>query len=380
MSLDDFIKTGGLKLLPLIKRDRKRDRDIDVETLDSGLDAYIAQRDRELQGNQHDNIITHKTSGCGKFDRISLRDASSDDEEDAPRPAPRNYRSAIDSDVEMAEPSTSSRKPMRFIKEEDEENSELDGLLNFTTAESRSGIRVRSQNWRLLEENLVDRPAGVKRLEVLPLDEDERYKRVHNGRVKKKYRSRTSSFSSVGTSQSSDAVAGTFVEKGSFTYKFGDRNRGGNQNKEDVIGIERAKHVNPTVATAPATTGTPSVNINMNWNGFFQGFSKCIPVNAPTPAPAPAPAPVPSERSACELSAAAMNLLSLLQAKRDQEKSQKYNMNIQKEIANIQRRPIVFDDRGNDDGQDIMATSGDGVDDYEGSPHTTKLPFNIRFA
>lgn len=362
LSLDEIIQHKMKDQFVLLKHP-KRECNTDVDKLNIGLDAYIRARDQAMKGSK-----AKSSTGCGKFDRRSLREENSSDDDDFPED-PRNAAGQDDFDVEMIE--DTYRKPLQLIKEENESNdSNFDDILNFRTAESRSGIRIRSQNWRLLPENLVDRPIGLKRLEAAPLDENERYKRVHNGRVQKKTKSRTNSFSSV-DSKVSNCKAGTFVEKGSFTYKFGNRNRD-QRNEEAIIGIERAKHFKVNRLAQEAASAGPPVNINMNWNGFFEGFAKCVDKVAP--------AAEKKEDSSSELAATAMRLLSMLQQKRDKEKDQKYNMEIQKEISTIQRRPIVFEDHG-DGYPDIVATSGVGVDDYDaGQPHSTTLPFNIRFA
>lgn len=367
MSLDEFIrKKNGAQFQLLNHRKRDKDIDVDKESLDLSLESYIRDRDRLLRGQKvvsNNQSSSLASTGCGKFDRRSLRENSSDEDED-PKVS-RNTQGS--SDIEMTD------QTLPLIKEE-EDDSDLDGIMNFTTAESRDGIRVRSQKWRLLPENLINRPKGMKRLEVLPYDEHERYKRVHNGKVQKnkKNRSRTSSFSSIG-SKASDFSAGTFVEKGSFTYKFGERCSGQN---EEVIGIERSKFIQPVPPQA-ATASAP-VNINMNWTGFFQGLTECVDKVTPA-APKAAPADVPKANGKDDLSSAAMNLLTMLQAKRDREKAQRYNLQVQKEIAIIQNRPIVIEDRG-DEEFDIMASSGDGIDDFGGKPHATQLPFNIRFS
>lgn len=205
------------------------------------------------------------TSTFDKFNRRSMQNDSDDSEDEGFTANTRNV------------------KPNELFEIDD-----LGDLPRFQTAETKQGIRVRSQQFRLQSENLVDRPAGVKRLEVLPLEEHERYRRIRSGRVgKSRPNSRASCYSRASNFQnavirSTDLTAGSFVEKGKFTYKFGDRNKDG---VEGVIGIERNKQISAE-PPAPVASVTPQININMDWKGFYQGFTSAvdsIPKAAPSP-------------------------------------------------------------------------------------------------
>lgn len=336
LSLDAYIKKKKMQDQFCLLNHRKREKDISAEVLNHDLDAYI--RGSRINKTPTAQTSTAQSSGSSKFDRKSIRgEDSSDEEESGATPV----KIVMDEDVDMEE----NHKTLDTIGEE-EENS-LEGLFKFSTVESRQGIRVPSQQWRMLPENLLDRPAGVKRLEFLPLNDQQRYKRIRYGKVRKN-RHRTSSISSC----SSDATMGSFVEKGKFTYKFGDRNRDGRS--EGIIGIERAKHFDapdppvivPNVVTAAAA---PSININMNWDGFFTGFNQAV-----TNTQKLLPAPPATEPASSELAAATKKLLALLQGQRDE------TYNIKKEILE----------------NDVMSSSGSGFVDCEYRPQSSGFTAN----
>lgn len=196
--------------------------------------------------------------------------------------------------------------------------------------------------------------AGVKRLEVLPLDESERYKRVRNGRIRKRNRSYLSSFSSS-TSLASNVTAGTFVEKRGFTFKYGDRNKDG----EDigVIGIERNKRFRPTTMKRTSGDGPP-VNINMNWKDLFSGIKECVNTTREPPKAI-------NDSISTETEAVCDRLLALLQTKRAKDNEKKV---VQQNISNIQGRDIIYADEDNP----IV------VDNVGDAAHTFKLPTNVR--
>lgn len=340
LSLDEYIRRYDFRDQFCLMKHRKRDKNIDPEVLDMSLNEYI-QSNPSLPRNADKG----QSSECGRFNRRSLRDDDSSDDEDG-----GNKRDSLDMDVVM--------KTLDAIKEEDD-GEDLNGL-HFSTVESRNGIRVRPQQWRLLPENLEDRPPGVQRLEVLPLDENERYKRVRNGKVRKrKNRSRTSS---LNTSIDSDVTTGTFIEKRRFTYKIGDRNKDGHQG---LIGIERAKHFS-NAPESEATVLNQPININMNWNGFFQGFRQCVDTIR---GPAAAENNNTGGAFETETDSVCDKLMALLQAKRAKESAEK---SVQQNIADIQGRSIVFTDDPEEDNPIVMDTSGN-------RPRTTKLPINVRF-
>lgn len=351
-SLDEYIRNRNMNNQFMLLNMRQRDNDIDEEKLNNDIENYI--RDARAAGSGSSSgsstpISSQKSSGNGKFDRKSMRSDDESDEDDDPL---NKTLVPEDGDVIMAEDKSN--------KEEKEDS--LDDLFQFQTVESKYGIRVRSQQWRMLPENLLDRPAGVKRLECLPLDDDERFKRVQTGRIHKNIRSRTSSFSS-NYSKRSDVFTpegiraqGKFVEKGSFTYKTGDRNGDG---CEGIIGIERVKKITPPEPPVLQNTNQPQININMNWDGFFQGMKA---QEQARPARASSPSPTNSED---KLAFAAKNLLKMVSEMRNEriQRSQ-----IQDEVEEIQGRPLVTNH------QEVVA----GVAYVDKKP--TKFPmFNRRF-
>lgn len=328
---------------------------------DYSLEDYILSKDKTKLNNAMDLSLSECiqkmgiapiadipiTSSCGRFDRRSLRESDGSDEENDEPPV---RMATIESDDEM---------------EGETGLNPLTGIKRFETKETLEGIRVRSQNFRLLPENLVDRPAGVKRLAVLPLVGNERYRKFQYGKINKNYRDRTGNYNRMSNSR-----IGNFFEKGSFTYKVGDRNGDG---IEGIIGIERAKHLKPafnqTTPDQAPVAAPPTCTLNMNWSGFFQGMSNVL-------GPVCEPAPVSQDN---ELNTVRMNLLNMLKAKRDQEATLKYNLEYQKEIAEIQNRPLVVNDRGFN--PTVMTTDGPGIDNFNQlKPHMTNIPFNVRFS
>lgn len=170
-----------------------------------------------------------------------------------------------------------------------------------------------------MPENLIDKPPGVQRLVTLPFDEEERYKKkVRNGKVNKQYRSGNTSFSS--NLSKKNTKIGSFIEKGSFTFKFGNRN--GNNSQEEVIGIERLRRTNQNAVSencAATTSSQAPVNINMNWDGFFTGFEKC------TQHPLRPIAPNTSDDSQ-EIEIAAKGVLAFLREARAKEAANMHNV------------------------------------------------------
>lgn len=282
LSLDEFIRRKSMKDQFMLLNHRKRDRDIDKDELDFDLDEYVRESRVELM-DEDDNMDGGTT--CGKFNRPSMQDDdSSGDENDLGiRAVPLNAS---------------------VIKEEEDEEEQdlsLGPHKPFTTVESREGIRVRSQHFRLLPENLVDRPAGVKRLLPLPLDESERYKkrRVLNGRVHKRNGSRVSSTTSFVSALTNVSSTGSYVEKGKFSYKVGE---------EGILGIDRVRRGPRT--PPPSLAQTPAagigVTVNMNWDGFIEGLQKVTK---------PVPPPVVKQTDSDDLVRAASKLLQMLKGK-----------------------------------------------------------------
>ncbi|CRL06702.1 CLUMA_CG019530, isoform A [Clunio marinus] len=298
---------------------RKRIRNIDINELNKELEVLSPP---STAGEQ----TTEQSSSCSRYNRRSMVENSDDSDDDL-----QTTNKLFDDDVVMKDNNLIKVKIERAADEEEEED-ELNDLQKFQTIETKQGIRVRSQQWRMLPENLVDRPAGVKRLEVLPLDEHERYRRVQRGRIDKTYRSRTSSVSSLATASVKD---GYFLEKGSLTYKYGDRNGSG----EGLIGIERSKrfvqpqqrqHFGQPQQRQRFGLNNPPININMNWEGFFQGFNQTIEQIREPPA-------------GDDILSTASKLLNALQNNRYRvNQSSPVLKNLRKEVEDIQGKPLKF--------------------------------------
>lgn len=299
LSLDELIRKNSMGDQFMLLNHRKRDRNIDEEELDYELEEYI--REARVDGMDEDGDVKMEAADapCEKFNRPSMRDGddnSSDDENELLITAASLNTTAIKEE------------------EEEEENTEVSEgrYKSFQTAESREGIRVRSQQFRLLPENLVDRPVGMKRLLPLPLDESERYKKrrgVLSGRVQKRNDSRASSSTSFASSLTHISSAGRYVEKGKFSFKVGERG---------IVGIDRVRRgpqEEPTpslhVQENHASTSAPGITVNMNWQGFFEGMTKVAGRLAPEP-------PAVKETTGDELCLAATKLLQLLKAKNGQ--------------------------------------------------------------
>lgn len=246
LSLDDYIKQRKMGDQFSLSNQRKRVANLSEKALNKDLDSMIAYRVMNL----HEPI---KSSSCNKFNRGSLKDDSGDESDDD---TPQVRMATIDSDDDV----------VMGDAEKSNLHEDLRDLPRFETVETIQGLRVRSQQWRMLPENLMDRPEGVPRLEVLPLPENERYRFKHNKIQKKNKLSRLSSVSSSNSKASKiNVTSGTFVEKGGFTYKIGNRNRNGSQ--EGIIGIERSKRAPDLLPPQPpAAASAPSININLNYN------------------------------------------------------------------------------------------------------------------
>jgi len=384
ITLDEFIRQRHSKDQFSLMNMRRKEKNEDPEALDAELDAIVRRNRNEAAPKFKINMAGGGgKTGCGRFDRKSRRE--SDDEDDDSDDGGAQNLSVIDEDVEMIETDKTFPDEEEQEEEEEEEEDQEDGTTGmryFDTVESRLGIRVRSQQWRVLPENLVDRPPGVQRLVALPLDEDERYRKVRNGRVSRN-RSNNNSFNSSFVSNRSNLSAATasgrFVEKGAFTFKIGDRNNEGHES--GLIGIERNKQFlsrrprftpnynggngGGRAGQAPATA---PINIGMNWEGFFEGIKKFVSPPAPAPVVAPAPA-----AASVDLKFAANDLLAFLRERSEQ----KHNIEIQKEIAELQNRPLIFNDNGMNSA--MVATAGRGIDCENIKPDVTDVPMNIRF-
>jgi hypothetical protein len=312
LSLDEYIKQKNMSDQFALLNHRKRDHNIDQDILNADLDQYI-QDARASQGSSSGSSTpknnTKNSSGTDKFNRKSMR---SDDESDEDEDALNKTLIPLDDDVEMAETGNLTQN-----------DSNIDDLFKFKTVETQLGIRVPSQQWRMLPENLIDRPEGVQRLAFLPLEDHERYKRVQNGKVNRNYRSRTSSVSSNFSGYRKPPyknihAEGKFIEKGKYTYKFG--NRGGNE--EGIIGIERMKEFDGKGGVVQqsgdgngqqnGSSSAPQVTVNMNWDTFFDGMHKAEKSRPPPP----------SKSEDDNLTFAAMRLLNMLKNQRDRNVQQ----------------------------------------------------------
>lgn len=348
-SLNDFIRQRQMGDQFALLNQRRHKPSISEASLNGSLDEFI--RSKALHAPKSANVAMNVNRGPGKFDRKSLRDnCDSEDEDDCLTLDSDTH--AFDNDVEMADKTLDADEIAS-----NEENDLLGDLPRFQTIESTNNIRVRSQQFRLWPENIVDRPKGLKRLEFLPLHE------VNTGRIQKKKRNSFSSQSKTSSMNSINSViSGSFVEKRNFTYKFGNRTAG---NQHGLIGIERAKHnvlpqLPQVTQEAPAAAAAPVIiNINM-------GNANPETINA-----------VMSEipKIGSNVSSAALNALMTLKKKREMKK---YDMAVQREIANIQNRPAVFEDNGNE--QKVIATEGEGIDDLNIKAEAGITPFGIRFS
>ncbi|KAG5676983.1 hypothetical protein PVAND_006774 [Polypedilum vanderplanki] len=259
LSLDEYIRRRKIKDQFSLLEMRKKDKDeIDKDELDASLDKIARQ------------IEIARSTTSNKFDRFNddIKSESSDDEEE-------KLGNRLDSDITMTDLAVENSS-IRFAQEiEKLEHPECCKFKEFKTIENELGVKVRPQQWRLLQENL-DRPKGVPRLVALPLNDEER--KFKNGRVNKNYKDKNRQ----------NVKAGVFVEKGNFTYKL-DANGNDDDCTESLVGIVRNKP-NVKVITNNGRNynnrenknsyqpivGTPPININMNWGSFFKGFANCV--------------------------------------------------------------------------------------------------------
>lgn len=170
---------------------------------------------------------------------------------------------------------------------------------------------------------------------------------------------RASSKMSIGSAQSK---VGSFVEKGSFTYKFADRNGDGSQ--EGIVGIERAKrnvkalpaqwvpggasNVAPTQPTAAVSDNVASpqpINVNINLGGIIEGLSQHAENGNDTNFMAEPEVASSEPQISTSISAAAARLLAVLKANRDKSKKKLLNLAVQNELVKMQGRDIIFEDR-----------------------------------
>lgn len=347
MSLDEYIRRkniAGSLFMDLRKRSEKI---IDKDKLDESLDE-IAKRNAVCNNN---NNINKKNRG--KFDRF---DNSSDEENDD-----EIHGITDNDDIEMKE-LKKENSSIRFAKEiEKMDHPQCCRAKHFDTVEKKMGIRLRSQQWRIAHENL-DRPSGVPRLVALPLDDEERFKKVYDGRISKNYRN----------NDRHNVRFGKFIEKGNFTYKYKNNSSNYNENEEDVMGIVRNKPVHKIISRHSQLSNNYNnpkqpININMNWNGFFNGMTKCM--QSVQPAVSQAPINVNPSKQVVATSAdnlefkfAAKDLFNFLVTKRDKNEEQQ---------TNIKCETSSF--------EDICASAGEGID-MNVTPSTTNLPLNLRFA
>lgn len=262
-SLDEYIKQKKMKGQFSLLHMRKKERNIDKDELDAGLDL-ISQR----------NVRAEKRKTGSKFDRFNDDHSDSNEDEDDYR----NVKCCADEDIEMEDESAIDNPSIQFAKEiEQMEHPDCCQFKAFRTVESELGVKVQPQQWRLMSENL-DRPKGVPRLVTVPLSQNERYKKVQNGRVmKNKF-------------NHNKVKAGIFVDKGNFTYKL-DANSDLQSDTSSVVGIVRNKppekgyrqfHNNNNNNNNKYRNGyqhknnEPQLNINVNFDSFFKGMTNCI--------------------------------------------------------------------------------------------------------
>lgn len=379
LSLDEFCrrKKMGDQFPLLNSRKREVKEEIDEEALNEDLESYARKaafsrkmnmmKSAGISGPSGLSVSSNLTqlaeaskskpsgiAGSSKFDRF--RDKGNSDDEDDDFESRRQAYEGVDMNEYC-------KQALGGIEEEvEDEGEDISDVCNFQTAESLQGIRVRSQQFRLLPENLVDRLPGMPGLEVVPLDEPERYKkkRIRHGRVDKSNLSRSSSMDSLKSMARSDILAGSFIEKGKFTYKFGDPT--GQGKEERVIGIERAKKFDQAPVN-PVQLQTGGVNVNMDV--LFEGIAQTVNK-------------VMDAREKSSEKVAAINLFKLLQHKREKAKTHKYNMDIQKEIAQIQNSSLIYKDNGNH--QFVIPNDGSGIEDLRPNPHSSNMAMNMRFA
>lgn len=135
LSLDDYIRRKNIDVQFSMLDMRKRDRNIDKDELDESLNK-MARR----------NEVARKKKGDDKFSRFNDDSQSEADDEDDEEPANTNV---LDSDIEMAEVSDENPS-IRFAREIQQlEHPKCCEFKEFETVESKMGISVRSQQWRL---------------------------------------------------------------------------------------------------------------------------------------------------------------------------------------------------------------------------------------
>jgi hypothetical protein len=143
-SLDEYIRNRRMSdQFSMLNLRKRTDNNVSKEFLDKGLDEFVKAADIKKPETS--------SSSCGRFDRKSLKDDSDDESE-----GEQNIPTFNDSDVEMRDAEDQPKLP-RIEEENEKDIYDLDDILHFQTVESKNGIRVRSQQWRIEESNLVDR-------------------------------------------------------------------------------------------------------------------------------------------------------------------------------------------------------------------------------
>jgi hypothetical protein len=258
LSLDEYIRRKNIVGNVFF---RKKEVIVDKDDLDESLDQ-IARQNAILNGKKPSEPLAAK-GGRDKFARYEC--LSSDEEnEDG------------DGDTIMR-PQNSS---IEFAKKvQSMEHPECCNISKkFLTIESKMKVKTPSQQHRIKTNKTPY--MRLSNNESVNNNNDMRINKLQNGRVQKN------------RNQKNAINTGTFVEKGSFTYKFGVNN------DDDVLGIVRNQPMRkvitgqnrqnrqnqnyrqaimpsiPSIASAPAPS--PPVNINMNWNGFFKGVADCL--------------------------------------------------------------------------------------------------------
>lgn len=273
MSLDEIIRKRALaEGMPLLTMRKKR-LDVDKDDLDQDLDQIVRDmkertvldssdnfkddpedyfegnddgfvdqyvQDAASRSNSNQNI---QGSTCGRFNRRSMKDDDDESDED---------KLNLD-DIEMK--SESGVEPRKFI-----------------TIETKAGIRVPSQQWRLDDKNVLSkRPEGMKRLEFVPYQHNRfngrNGNRPLNGRIGNRYQRNDDKIGKMSLQSiiKGSECHGKFVEKEGFTYKFDEKD-------EELISVERQNRFGrPRHSSYPTHSPQPInvININMKSNDDF---------------------------------------------------------------------------------------------------------------
>lgn len=293
LTLEEIINKNNTQ--PSMQNRHKRvhftNKNVEYEKLNQTLDEYI--RDAHAPD---DDVGSNK---YGKFDRKSMRDNMSDDDEvnkrnvidpeqeilDELEEAAKYVQNAEPEDIDALlvgpQPSTSGYQRNRITFENRTPQAKISqqqsggGNSRFTW-NNRSGITRKNNNWGVQNNRNVD----------------------HH------------------STQPNTSRGGKVVKKGSFTYKLAGRQGVGN----GIIGIERAalkRNIAPTPqlnAIQEPIQQVQPININVNVDGLLNGLAQQFhQMRDPAPARPPSPVVFPTQS---RLELAADHLLAALQANR----------------------------------------------------------------